>query len=99
MNTERLYSIIIAPHISEKTTLMSESANQHAFKVAIDASRDEIKSAVETIFNVAVKDIQVLNVKGKLKRTARNQLRRKKNWKKAYVRLEAGHEINIINNE
>ena len=93
MNPDRLYSVIITPHDSEKSALMTEAANQYAFKVAVDATKKEIRNAVETIFQVVVQDIQVLNVKGKVKRTARNRIRRKKNWKKAYVRLEPGHEI------
>lgn len=95
MNPDRMYSVILAPHVSEKSTLMSEGANQYAFKVAVDATKPEIKQAVETIFNVIVEDLQVLNVKGKTKRSFRGKVRRKKNWKKAYVRLEAGHEIDF----
>ncbi len=95
MNSDRMYSVIIAPHVSEKSTLMTEDSNQYAFKVAVDATKPEIKQAVETIFNVVVDDLQVLNVKGKTKRSFRGKVRRKKNWKKAYVRLEAGHEIDF----
>jgi large subunit ribosomal protein L23 len=95
MNQDRMYSVILEPHVSEKSTLMSEGNNQYAFKVAIDATKPEIKQAVESIFNVIVEDLQVLNVKGKTKRSARGKVRRRKNWKKAYVRLEAGHEIDF----
>ena len=95
MNPDRMYSVILAPHVSEKTTLMSEDANQYAFKVSVDATKNEIKQAVESIFNVVVQDLQVLNVKGKTKRSVRGKIRRRKNWKKAYVRLEAGHEIDF----
>ena len=95
MNQDRMYSVILAPHVSEKSTMMSEDANQYAFKVAVDATKPEIKQAVESIFNVVVEDLQVLNVKGKTKRSARGKIRRRKNWKKAYVRLEAGHEIDF----
>lgn len=95
MNQDRMYSVILSPHVSEKSTMMSEDANQYAFKVAIDATKPEIKQAVESIFNVVVEDLQVLNVKGKTKRSARGKIRRRKNWKKAYVRLEAGHEIDF----
>ena len=95
MNPERMYQVILGPHVSEKSTLMSEDNNQYAFKVAIDASKPEIKEAVESIFKVAVADLQVLNVKGKTKRSARGRLRKKSDWKKAYVRLEAGHEIDF----
>ena len=95
MNQEKLYKVLLAPHVSEKSINASESANQVVFKVAIDATKPEIKQAVESIFNVIVEDLQVLNVKGKTKRSARGKVRRRKNWKKAYVRLEAGHEIDF----
>ncbi len=95
MNVERLYSVILAPHVSEKSAIMGEANNQYAFKVARDASKPEIREAVEKIFNVVVEDLQVLNVKGKTKRTGRGKIRRRSDWKKAYVRLEAGHEIDF----
>ena len=95
MNTERMYTVILGPHVSEKSTMMSEGANQYAFRVATNATKPEVKQAVEGIFNVVVQDLQILNVKGKTKRSARGQVRRKANWKKAYVRLEAGHEIDF----
>jgi large subunit ribosomal protein L23 len=95
MNHERIYTVILGPHVSEKSTLMGEANNQYAFKVAANASKPEIKKAVETIFNVVVSDLQVLNVKGKTKRTNRGQIRKRSDWKKAYVRLEAGHEIDF----
>ena len=87
MNLERMYTVIIGPHVSEKTTLMGENDNQYAFRVAKNATKLEIKEAVESIFNVVVDDLQVLNVKGKVSR--------KLSWKKAYVRLETGHEIDF----
>ncbi|HJO12964.1 MAG: 50S ribosomal protein L23 [Gammaproteobacteria bacterium] len=94
MNHERMYSIILGPHVSEKTTLLGEE-NQYTFKVATDATKPEIRKAVETLFSVIVQDLQVLNVKGKTKRSAIGKLRRRPSWKKAYVRLEAGHEIDF----
>ena len=95
MNPERIYQVILGPHISEKSAMMTEENNQYVFKVAIDASKPEIKEAVEAVFKVVVSDLQVLNVKGKTKRSARGRIRRKSDWKKAYVRLEAGHEIDF----
>ena len=95
MNLERIYTVILGPHISEKSTLLGEANNQYTFKVAVDATKAEIKQAVEKIFNVVVDDLQVLNVKGKTKRTSRGKLRRRSNWKKAYVRLQTGHEIDF----
>ena len=95
MNPERMYQVILGPHVSEKSAMMTERNNQYVFKVAIDASKPEIKEAVEAVFKVVVSDLQVLNVKGKTKRSARGRIRRKSDWKKAYVRLEAGHEIDF----
>ena len=95
MNIERLYSVIIGPHVSEKTTVLGELNNQYTFKVARDASKPEIKEAVEKIFNVVVEDLQVLNVKGKTKSTGKGRTSRRSDWKKAYVRLEAGHDIDF----
>jgi len=95
VNSERMYKVLIAPHVTEKSALIGEIANQYAFKVAKDATKSEIKIAVEQLFNVSVVELQVLNVKGKVKRNARGQTRRRRNWKKAYVRLDQGHEIDF----
>lgn len=95
MNLERMYSVILAPHVSEKSAIMGESNNQYAFKVARDASKPEVKEAVEKIFNVVVEELQILNVKGKTKRTGRGKARRRSDWKKAYVRVAAGQEIDF----
>lgn len=95
MNSERLYTIILGPHVSEKSTLISEDNNQYTFKVAINATKPEIKQAVESLFNVVVADLQVLNVKGKTKRNNKGKIRKRSDWKKAYVRLEAGNEIDF----
>jgi large subunit ribosomal protein L23 len=95
MNTERLYTVLLEPHISEKATLLGEASNQYAFKVARDATKAEIKDAVEALFNVQVEDVSTLNVKGKVKRTVRGTSR-KKNWKKAYVRVAAGQELDFM---
>jgi large subunit ribosomal protein L23 len=95
MNQERMLNIIFGPHLSEKTATISEQHNQVTFKVAGDATKSEIKQAVESLFNVQVRDVQVLNVKGKSKRTARGKLRHRSDWKKAYVRLEQGQQIDF----
>ena len=95
MNVERMYTVILGPHVSEKTTLMGENVNQYAFRVIKDATKPEIKQAVESIFNVVVDDLQVLNVKGKAKRYVGGRISGKSGWKKPYVRLEAGHEIDF----
>lgn len=95
MNQERILTIILGPHISEKTSIISELNNQVTFKVANDATKPEIKEAVESLFDVQVKDVQILNVKGKTKRTARGKIRSRSDWKKAYIRLEQGQEIDF----
>jgi large subunit ribosomal protein L23 len=85
----------LGPHVSEKSTILGELNNQYTFKVARDASKPEVKEAVEKLFNVVVEDLQILNVKGKAKRTGRGQIRKRPDWKKAYVRLGEGHEIDF----
>ena len=94
MNEERMYRVLLGAHISEKATVIAEEANQFAFKVVKDATRNEIKNAVEKIYGVAVKNVNLLNVKGKVKKNARG-ISRKPGWKKAYVRLEEGHDIDF----
>jgi len=92
MNEERLLQVLLAPHISEKTSVAADSANQHTFRVTTDATKSEIKQAVEKLFNVKVKKVQVVNVKGKSKRFGQ-RLGKRSDWRKAYVALEAGQDI------
>jgi len=94
MKQERLYNIILGAHISEKASLIADTANQFAFKVAKDATGPEIREAVEKIYEVPVRKVSVMNVKGKVKRNARG-LSKRSGWKKAYVSLEAGHDIDF----
>ncbi len=94
MNNERMYKVILGAHISEKATIVAEDSDQITFKVVKNATRQEIREAVEKIYKVEVKNVTVMNVKGKVKRTFRG-LRRKPNWKKAYVRLEEGYDIDF----
>lgn len=94
MNTERLTQLLLAPHVSEKTAGLADSQNQHVFKVLPNASKQEIKSAVEQLFNVKVAAVRTVNVKGKAKRFGR-AMGKRSDWKKAYVRLEAGHDIDL----
>jgi len=94
MNQERLYKILLGAHISEKATVIADEANQFAFKVAKDATRPQIKEAVEKIYGVNVKNVTVVNVKRKVKRSFRGESR-KPSWKKAYVRLEEGQDIDF----
>ncbi|NKB61181.1 MAG: 50S ribosomal protein L23 [Gammaproteobacteria bacterium] len=95
MNKERLYQIILKPVISEKTTIAADKHGQIVFQVLPDATKIEISAAVEELFEVKVKSVQVSNVKGKEKRFGRVQGRRS-NWKKAYVRLQEGHDIDFL---
>jgi len=94
MNQERMYKVLLGAHISEKATVVADEANQFVFKVSKDATRPEIKKAVEGIYEVSVKNVTVLNVKGKVKRNQRG-VSKKPSWKKAYVRLEDGHDIDF----
>lgn len=92
---ERLLTVIRAPHISEKSTDVAENNNTVVFKVATDASKNEIKAAVESLFKVEVKVVRTLNVKGKTKRHGA-RVGRRSDWKKAYVTLQAGQEIDFV---
>ena len=94
MNEERLMNIILTPHVSEKATVKADSENQHVFSVAKDANKFEVKKAIEKMFEVKVQDVRLLNVHGKLKRVARGQYGKTKDWKKAYVTLKEGFDIN-----
>lgn len=94
MNQERLMTVLVAPIVSEKATMVAEKNEQVAFRVLQDATKDEIKAAVELLFKVQVESVQVLNQKGKAKRFGRFNGRRR-NVRKAYVSLKPGQEINF----
>jgi len=95
---QRLMQVLLAPQISEKATYVADKNEQVIFRVATDASKPEIKAAVELLFKVEVKSVQVANVKGKIKRFGRMTGRRK-DWKKAFVCLKPGQEINFVAGE
>lgn len=95
---ERLMKVLLAPQISEKATYVADKNEQVIFRVAPDATKPEIKAAVEMMFKVSVDAVQVANVKGKVKRAGRF-VGRRNNWKKAYVCLAAGQEINFAASE
>lgn len=95
MNQERIYQVLQGPHVSEKSTVIADEANQVVFKVAVNATKREVKTAVETLFEVKVKDVRVANVSGKRKSFGRVKGKRS-DWKKAYVALEAGEELDFI---
>ena len=95
---QRLAQVLLAPVVSEKSTFIGEKANQYVFRVAGDATKPEIKAAVELMFSTQVKGVSIVNVHGKQKRFGRFMGRRN-NWKKAYVTLQAGQEINFAEGE
>lgn len=95
MNPERLQQIILSPVISEKSTSAADSSNQVVFEVLSDATKNEIREAVEKQFSVAVEGVQVMNVRGKVKRFGKTPGKRR-NWKKAYVRLAEGQDIDFM---
>ncbi len=95
MNQERLYAVLVEPHFSEKVSNLGDASNQYGFKVAKDASKAEIKEAVETLFKVKVVKVSTLVVKGKVKKNVRG-VSRKKNWKKAYVRVAKGQDLDFM---
>ena len=95
---ERLMNVVIAPVVSEKSTRVADKHRQYVFRVADRASKPEIKAAVELLFKTSVESVTLSNVKGKMKRFGRFMGRRR-NWKKAYVRLAAGQEINFAATE
>ena len=94
MRQERLMTIIRGPHMSEKSHIAAEH-NQVVLRVRSDATKSEIRQAVELLFEVSVEDVTVVNVKGKIKRFGRTSGRRN-NWKKAYVRLAEGSQIETL---
>ena len=94
MNDAKLYSVIRAPRVSEKTVRAQEVSNQYAFEVATDATKADIKIAIEKLFDVKVSSVNVLNVKGKNK-SFRNRNGRRGDWRKAYVTLAEGQSIDV----
>jgi large subunit ribosomal protein L23 len=92
VNKYLLASVLEAPIISEKSTFAAEKNKRFVFKVQKQATKKQVKSAVEVMFNVEVDSVQVLNVKGKQKRVGRS-LGQRSDWKKAYVKLKPGHDI------
>ena len=95
MNQQRLMQVLLAPQISEKATYVADKNEQVIFRVASDATKPEVKAAVELLFKVGVESVQIANVKGKQKKFGRFMGARK-NWKKAYVCLKPGQEINFV---
>jgi len=98
MNQERLMTVLVGPHVSEKSSLVAEKHNQICFKVRRDSTKKEIAQAVEMMFEVKVENVQVSNVQGKIKRFGQT-LGKRADWKKAYVTLAEGHDIDFLGAE
>ena len=95
MNEERLMQVLLRPHISEKATTVADAHRQVVFEVDPTATKTEVKAAVEKLFDVEVDQVTVANVRGKIKRFGRTPGKRQ-NWKKAYVTLKEGNDIDFI---
>jgi large subunit ribosomal protein L23 len=95
MNQERLYQVILSPHVSEKTSVAMEKRNEYAFQVVDTATKSEVKDAIEFLFNTKVKSVRVVNVRAKQK-MFRGFEGKRKSWKKAYVTLQADQKLDII---
>jgi large subunit ribosomal protein L23 len=94
MNQERVFQVLVGPLVSEQAAIVADASNQYVFKVAVDATKSEIKKSVEQLFKVKVDNVTTLKVKGKVKRN-RYGFSTKPTWKKAYVRLEQGQDIDF----
>lgn len=97
-NQERLMQVILAPQISEKATMVADKYQQVVLRVVGSATKPEVKAAVELLFKVEVAGVQMANVKGKQKRFGK-MMGRRKDWKKAYVSLKPGQELNFMAGE
>ncbi|MEE9492965.1 MAG: 50S ribosomal protein L23 [Gammaproteobacteria bacterium] len=98
MKMSRLTKVLVGPVVSEKSTRVADSSRQVVFKVLPDASKPEIRQAIEKMFDVKVTDVQTMNVKGKIKRFGQ-KLGKRSDWKKAYVTLAEGSDINFVGAE
>ena len=95
MSQERLMKVLLEPRVTEKSSLLADSNRQFTFRVVPDATKTEVKGAVELLFEVKVESVQLLNVKGKRKRFGQRQGKRS-DWKKAYVKLKEGFDIDFM---
>ena len=98
MTNDRLYRVILAPRVTEKTTRVGDSGNQYVFRVLKDATKSEVRNAVESLFDVKVESVRTVTVKGKNK-TFRMRHGKRSDWKKAYVRLQEGQVIDFLGGE
>ena len=97
MNQERLLKVILGPVVSEKATLAADANDQYVFRVVPDANKLEVGKAVAALFDVKIDRVRILNVKGKQKRLGQ-RIGKRKDWRKAYVRLQAGQNIDFGGN-
>jgi large subunit ribosomal protein L23 len=98
MNNEKMYTVLVSPHVSEKSAMNAQNNNQYVFKVQKAATKVEIKNAVETLFEVKVSNVQTSIAKGKAKRFGKF-LGKRKDWKKAYITLAEGSTIDMMSAE
>ena len=98
MNKDRLYQILLAPRVTEKSARIGDESNQYVFKVAPDANKTEIRAAVEALFEAKVESVRVVNVKGKSK-TFKQRPGKRSDWKKAYVRVQEGQTLDFLGGE
>jgi len=95
---DQIRTILIEPHVSEKTTLLNQNSGQIAFKVRSDSNKKQIKRAVEEMFKVKVSSVKTVSVKGKKKRMGMRS-GKTNDWKKAYIKLEEGQNLDFLNTE
>jgi large subunit ribosomal protein L23 len=95
---ERLMQVLLGPHVSEKSTAVADGSNQVVFKVRIDATKKQIRQAVEVLFDVKVERVSVVRVAGKARRFG-TTLGHRSDWKKAYVRLAPGSDLDFVGGE
>ena len=98
MNQERIMKVLIAPIVSEKSTRLADVHRQFVFKVMTEASKPDVRKAVELMFDVKVEGVQIANVRGKTKRFGQS-VGKRSDWKKAYVTLAEGHDIDFMGAE
>lgn len=94
MNEERMYQVLLSPHVSEKASILADETNQHVFRVLGTATKTEVKQAVEGVFKVKVEKVRILNAKGKVKRFG-GRLGKRTDTRKAYVTLASDNDIDF----
>ncbi len=95
MSNDRLFNVLLAPRVTEKTARVGEQGNQYVFRVATDATKADVRDAVEAMFEVNVESVRVVNVKGKTK-SFKMRPGKRVDWKKAYVRVQEGQVIDLL---